>query len=150
MAPVYREVVLAWGGKEYTVTPTYELIQKIEQKVSLSDTINRLGVGRPPISHMAWVVATMLNHAGCKSATPEQVYEVLAADLYEDGGEHVFVEISTGLLEAFLPQRKSKRGNEDAPAPEAGAQRKIERSTGRSTTPSPSDGSGSSPPSSGG
>lgn len=143
MAPVYREVELTWEGRAYKVTPTYALIQRIEQRFSLAGLLGRVHRGDPPLSQLADLIAEMLRAAGCTdaSATAENVN----CELYNgEGNAEILMTAGMQILTALLPQ-KVVRGNGRAPA--AGATSPT--SDGPSTTPSPLGSSGSNPRSSG-
>ena len=66
MAAFYREITMQWGGKTYTVTPTYRMVQSIEQRLSIAGMIHRVGIEDPPLSQLADLLAIALQHAGCK------------------------------------------------------------------------------------
>ena len=65
MAAVYRDIELTWGGEEYRIKPTMQLMQDIEQHFSLSRVAHRISKGDVPLSHMATMVGVMLRSAGC-------------------------------------------------------------------------------------
>lgn len=146
MAPVYREVELEWKGETYKVTPSYRLIQEIEQRVSISMVITGIAAAQPKLSQVAFVLASLLRAARCKDADEEEIYDVLHSALFHGGDKDLFTRLCVVVSEAFAPQRPSTRGN--GQAPEAGAARG--RRTGRTTTSPPSGNSGSNPQSSGG
>lgn len=58
MSAVFRTVTLAWDGKTYEVKPTMELLNRIENRVSLAALVRGLSTDAPPISHMAFVLAS--------------------------------------------------------------------------------------------
>lgn len=78
---VFRDVTITWRGKEYIVTPSMRLMRSIEMgDISLSDIAVRTSQGRPPVSHLAYVIARMLQSAGA-SVSEEDVYgEILRGD----------------------------------------------------------------------
>ena len=131
MAPVYREIVLEWNGATYNVTPTYKLIQHIEQRLSLASLLDRTLNGQPPLSQLADLVAACLKAAGCKDK--DATAENINAELYDPESAENLTVAATEILLALLPER-APRGN--VPAPEKGAgQSKI--SPGGSITKSP-------------
>lgn len=80
MSTAFNDVALGWQGKTYTLKPTMEILNRIEQKVSLSSLAASFAVGAPKLSFVAVAVATMLQIAGA-DATDEQVYaELLHGD----------------------------------------------------------------------
>lgn len=117
MAAIYQEVELTWQDETYTVTPTYRMIQKIEQRYSIAGMAARIVNGDPPLSHIAEVVSILLTAAGAKNASPEAVYENITV---EPDADHVGT-LCTLILTAFVPQRRDA-GNAEAPKP--GAKRK--------------------------
>lgn len=105
---IFRDVSISWRGKEYTVTPSMRLMRSIEMAdISLSDIAVRLSQGRPPISHLAFVIAKMLQSVGA-NITEEEVYsEILRGDQEQ-------VQNMIGIvLMAFSPTEDEK-GNQDA------------------------------------
>lgn len=152
MAPVYKEIEMEWEGVTYKVTPTYAMIQRIEQRISLASLMNRTLAGQPPLSQLADLIATVLKAAGCKDK--DATAENINAELYDaDSKESEQLQLAaSAILFAMLPQKVS-RGN--AEAPEAGADKdktktnQSQQSTGQSTTELQSAISGSNPPNSG-
>lgn len=111
MAAIYQEIELTWKGETYTVTPTYGLIQRIEQKYSIAGISARIANGEPPISHIAAIISTLLTAAGARDATPEEVYQVIMTDMDQD----LFGDFCATVISGFIPQRPM-RGNGGAPA----------------------------------
>ncbi len=144
MAPVYREITLEWGGETYTVTPTYALIQQVEQRLSLASLLERTMSGRPPLSQLADLLAMCLRAAGCKDK--DATAENINAELYSEVNAEALTVGATNILLALLPQRVTRE--KKAPAPEKGSST-SETSTGESTIKSPLDTSESNPQSSG-
>ncbi len=147
MAAVYREVEIEWEGKTYTVRPHYKMIQRVEQTISLAALSWRCDNGETPISQLSDLLSAALREAGCKadSADAEAIYLSILSE-----PEHTERLLVAGrlLLQAMLIPEKKLPGNAKAPASTAGAS--LPTSTGPSTTGSPLDTSGSSPPNSGG
>ena len=102
MAAIFEEVTIAWQGEEYTVTPTYRMVQQIEQRVSIAGMSDRIMRGEPPISHMAEVIAIMLRHGGAK-VTPEDVY----AELMTTDDVEALSGLAHTVVTAFVPGKKS-------------------------------------------
>jgi hypothetical protein len=146
VAAIYQEIEIEWEGKAYKVRPSYKLVQRLEQSISISSLSWRCDNGEAPLSQLCDLLSMVLRAAGCKddSADAEEIYLSILHD-----PEHTARLITMGreALRAFFPQRKLP-GNAKAPAKAAGANRPT--STGQSTTESQSDTSESSPPSSGG
>lgn len=111
MAAIYDEIVLSWGGEEYTIQPSYRMIQSIEsQGVSIVGVSQRLIQGEPPISLVAQIVSHMLRSAGAK-ASPDQVYEHLMTEA--DSDEIAY--ICEAVVSAFTPRKKDQEGNAEQP-----------------------------------
>lgn len=112
MAAVYEEIVLAWEGEEYTVQPDFRMVQRIESGgISIIGVCQRTSRGEPPMSHVAEILAHMLQSGGAKTATPERVYAHLMAkaDAKEVG------RILMAITAAFVPVERPS-GNSAAPA----------------------------------
>ena len=105
---IFRDVTITWRGREYTVTPTMRLMRSIEMgDISLSDIAVRTSQGRPPISHLAFVVSKMLQSVGAE-INEEAVYSEILR------GDHTQVQNMIGVvLMAFSPA-EDERGNQDA------------------------------------
>lgn len=95
---VFREMTVAWKGKEYTFTPSMRLMRSIEMgDISFTDIAVRTSQGRPPISHIAFVLAKMLASAGAK-VTEEEVYAELVT-----GDQESITALISAVLTAFSP-----------------------------------------------
>lgn len=107
MAAIFEEVTITWGTDdegepvEYTVTPTYRMVQRIEQRVSIAGMSNRIAQGEPPISHMAEVLAVLLQGGGA-DVSAEDVYAELMS--IEDT-DHL-IHLSQVVVTAFMPSAK--------------------------------------------
>ena len=99
MSAVFRDVVLAWKGKEYRLKPTMRLINAIEQQVSLSLTAQRMAQGQPPISHIATIAGVMLRSAGCE-VTDEDIYMEIST------GDSDITDLVSAIFEAAFPVPK--------------------------------------------
>lgn len=108
MAAIFDEVTLTWDGEEYTVTPTYRMIQHIEQTVSIAGMANRIASGDPPMSHITFVIAYLLRSAGAKGVNPEDVYEHVMSTMDPDEVH----EMATVVMTAFVPKKSqpAKKG----------------------------------------
>jgi hypothetical protein len=132
MAPIYKKITLEWNGKTYNVTPTYEMIEEIEQRLSLAKLMTRLSHAEPPFSQLSRLLAYALRFAGCEDedATPEAIN----AEMYEAENCRRLLEAATRIVYALVPQ-KVPRGKEGAP-PQGAEQETTSTSTGESTTES--------------
>ena len=95
---VFRELTIKWKGTEYRFVPSMKLMRSIEMgDISFTDIAVRTSQGRPPVSHIAFVLSKMLTAAGCR-VTDEDVY----AELIGGSADEVANLISFGLM-AFSP-----------------------------------------------
>lgn len=100
---VFRELTITWKGQEYKFTPSMRLMRGIElNDISFTDIAIRTSRGRPPISHIATVLAKMLQ-AGGAVVTEEDVY----AELVTGSPEDVTALIGI-VLTAFAPSDSTK------------------------------------------
>lgn len=141
MAAVYQEIELTWEGKTYKVTPTFSMIQRIEQTLSIAGMMHRAATGNSRFSELARLLGIVLSAAGCKGVKEEEIYEALYFD-------ESAVEAAILVLNGVTPQRKSSLGNGEAPR--GATSKSPPTSTGESSTKSPSDTLGSNPQNSGG
>jgi hypothetical protein len=105
---IFRDVTITWRGKDYIVTPSMRLMRSIEMgDISLSDIAVRTSQGRPPISHLAFVISKMLQSVGAEVNEEEVYSEILR-------GDQAQVQNMIGVvLMAFSPA-EDERGNQDA------------------------------------
>lgn len=95
---VFREMTVTWKGREYSFTPSMRLMRSIEMgDISFTDIAVRTSQGRPPISHIAFVLAKMLASAGAK-VTEEEVYAELVT-----GEQESITALISAVLTAFSP-----------------------------------------------
>jgi len=105
---IFRDINITWKGKDYTITPSMRLMRTIEMgDVSLSDIAVRIAQGRPPISHLAFVIAKMLQSVGA-DVSEEDVY----AEIIKGDQDQVQSMVSVVLI-GFSPSQDD-RGNHDA------------------------------------
>lgn len=114
---VFRELTITWKGTDYRLVPSMRLMRTIEMgDISLTDIAVRTSQGRPPISHIAFVLARMLQAAGAK-VTEDEAYEELVVGEQDD----VTALISV-VLEAFSPATANAKNpvarTEASPSPE--------------------------------
>lgn len=105
---VFRELTIKWKGKDYTFVPSMRLMRSIEMgDISFTDIAVRTSQGRPPISHISFVLAKMLASAGCK-VTDEDVYQELIS-----GSQEEVTNLISFVLMAFSPAETDSK-NKDA------------------------------------
>ncbi len=101
---VFRELTIKWRGEEYTFVPSMKLMRSIEMgDISFTDIAVRTSQGRPPISHIAFVLAKMLNAAGAK-VTDEQVYSELINGTWDE-----VANLISFVLMAFSPAETDEK-----------------------------------------
>jgi hypothetical protein len=105
---VFRELTINWKGMEYKFVPSMKLMRSIEMgDISFTDIAVRTSQGRPPISHIAFVLSKMLSSVGCR-VTDEEVYAELIG-----GSQDKVTDLISFVLMAFSPvEQKGK--NPDA------------------------------------
>ena len=109
MSAIFEPVTITWDGQEFTVTPTYRMVQQLEQHVSIAGVASRAEAGNPPMSHIAYIVSFLLTQAG-KPVPADDVYGVMLADMDTDQIQ----ELASVAVSAFMPTKKSDSGGEGA------------------------------------
>ena len=105
---IFRELTIKWKGEEYRFVPSMKLMRTIEMgDISFTDIAVRTSQGRPPVSHIAFVLSKMLQSAGAK-VTDEQVYEELVT-----GDQESITSLISLVLTSFSPT-EDKSKNQDA------------------------------------
>lgn len=105
---IFRELTIKWKGEEYRFVPSMKLMRTIEMgDISFTDIAVRTSQGRPPVSHIAFVLSKMLQSAGAK-VTDEQVYEELVM-----GDQESITSLISLVLTSFSPT-EDKSKNQDA------------------------------------
>ena len=105
---VFRELTINWKGTDYKFVPSMKLMRSIEMgDISFTDIAVRTSQGRPPISHIAFVLSKMLQSAGCK-VNDEQVYMELVG-----GSQDNVTALISVVLTAFSPSETNPK-NSDA------------------------------------
>ncbi len=105
---IFRELTIKWKGEEYRFVPSMKLMRSIEMgDISFTDIAVRTSQGRPPVSHIAFVLSKMLQSAGAK-VTDEQVYEELVT-----GDQESITSLISLVLTSFSPS-ETKAKNPDA------------------------------------
>jgi hypothetical protein len=113
---VFRELTISWKGEEYKFTPSMRLMRSIEMgDISFTDIAVRTSQGRPPISHIAFVLAKMLQAAGAK-VTDDDVYEELVT-----GDQDSITALISLVLTAFSPGESNAKN----PAAQTGSHPKA-------------------------
>lgn len=110
MASIYEEVTLSWEDKEYTVQPTFRMVQRIEGRgISIFGVYNSITQGEPRVTQVAEIISALLTSGGAKTATPEKVYKRI---VHSDEDE--WARIANAILAVFMP-RDTRSGNSAVP-----------------------------------
>jgi hypothetical protein len=113
---VFRELTINWKGTDYRFVPSMKLMRSIEMgDISFTDIAVRTSQGRPPISHIAFVLSKMLSSVGCK-VTDEEVYAELIG-----GSQDKVTDLISFVLMAFSPVEQ--KGKIQTPRPTASRRR---------------------------
>jgi hypothetical protein len=102
MSAVFRTVSLAWEGKTYEVKPTMQLLNKIEQQVSLAGLVRGFHTDAPPLSHLAFVVGEFLREGGARVDDDEIYRELMTGDVA------TLVAMRDAIFAAIFPAPKKK------------------------------------------
>lgn len=74
---VFRDVTIEWKGEAYTVTPSMRLLRLIEgENISLMSVAHNVAMGKPQVSHMAFIIATVLRSGGAEVSDEEIMMEL--------------------------------------------------------------------------
>ena len=124
MPGVFRDFTITWKGEPVRITPTLRLLRLIEyENVSLADVAVRTSQGRPPVSHLALILARSLQDAGV-DVTDDEVYE----EMMDNVNPRDFAAMVQNVLLAFAPAEEDPKKAEPPPAP---ARRKATRKRGQ-------------------
>jgi hypothetical protein len=122
---VFRELTIKWRGEEYTFVPSMKLMRSIEMgDISFTDIAVRTSQGRPPISHIAFVLAKMLNAAGAK-VTDDMVYSELI-----NGTADEVANLISFVMMAFSPAETDEKKADAQTESQSKARAKAKESTG--------------------
>ena len=124
MPGVFRDFTIVWQGEPVRITPTLRLLRSIEdENISLADVAVRTSQGRPPVSHLALILARSLQDAGV-AVTDEEVY----AEMMGMDDSRAFAAMIQDVLLAFAPAEEDPKKADPPPAP---ARRKAARKRGQ-------------------
>jgi hypothetical protein len=102
MSSVFKEVSLAWDGKAYTVKPTMQLLNRIEQRVSIAGLVRGLSSDSPPLSHLAFVTGELLRAGGCRVEDDEIYRELMTGEVAD------LLAMRDAILAGIFPEPKKK------------------------------------------
>ena len=100
-----KKLELNWKGVDHSLIVTMEVIDRVEDKISLGVILSRQLTGDVRFSHVAKLISIVLNEAGAET-TQEEVYE----QMFSDGSTSMAqaTEMLNYLLSAFFPESKKK------------------------------------------
>ncbi len=99
-----KKLELDWHGKSYKLLVTMEVIDEIEDHISIASLISRQQKGDVRLSHIANLISVVLNIAGADT-TQEEVY----CGMFEGGDGMKDAQIALGyILNCLLPEPKKK------------------------------------------
>jgi len=103
---INKKVVISYGGKDYEVKMTMEVIDHLESHINLLQMASRLANGDIRYSHAAKLISLLLNISGAK-VTQTEVYESMFG---ADGGSAAGVISAMGdILMTIFPEPKKKQ-----------------------------------------
>ena len=100
-----KKLELNWKGKDHSLLVTMDVIDRVDEKISVGVILARQLSGDIRFSHIAKFISIVLNEAGA-STTQEDVYEHMFSD-----GAATMAEATAmvgNLLSAFFPESKKK------------------------------------------
>jgi hypothetical protein len=104
MAGVFRESVIAWGGKEYTFTPSMRLLRNIESDgTSIMHVAHMVHTGKPQASIMARIVAMVMQSAGA-NVSEDDIYQAIMV-----GEQEQALSLYGAVMEAISPSAPSEK-----------------------------------------
>jgi hypothetical protein len=126
MAPIYQEISLEWKGVTYNITPTFEMIQEIEQRLSLASMVYRAAEEKPALSQLAVLLALVLRIAGCTD--PDLTSENINRALWHGSDREALTEAASSVLFALIPP-PDLPGNEGPPTVKKPPEGEADRET---------------------
>lgn len=110
----WRSVDMEWKGKTYTVTPTFDLLSRIEKRGDLSimrvtaDAVS----GNPQATKMALILAMLLREGGAEDVSVDEI----AASIMR--GKNKAAALYHAVQEALIPQfpEDDEAGNAESEA----------------------------------
>tara|TARA_R110000823_G_C15720769_1_gene478640 strand:- start:231 stop:581 length:351 start_codon:yes stop_codon:yes gene_type:complete len=100
-----KKLELNWEGVDHALLVTMEVVDRVDEQISIGKTLSRQLTGDIRFSHVAKFVSIVLNEAGA-STTQEEVYE----SMFSDGSTSMEMVqgLLTYMLSAFFPEVKKK------------------------------------------
>ena len=133
MARIWNDIEIDWKGETYTLRPSIEFINYLEQGPgnSISMLYGRASQGDLPTGKGCEVIAKCLRYTGAKKVadvTPEDVLE-------ETAGVGVdFITLVCSILLACMPEPKKKTPLKKKPSTRSPAKKSTRKRTGPNST----------------
>lgn len=108
----FREVIIEFEGKEYTISPSMKMLRAIEGSgVSLAAMANNLAEGKPQISHVAYVLYHMLKSSGADVSEDSVYFAIMGASQDQSTAwlEAVVKAFAPGALDEKKPDAPTKK-----------------------------------------
>jgi hypothetical protein len=118
MATIWNDIELTWGGEVYTIRPTLDFINRIEQGEgrSITQLFTRIAAQDLPSGIACAVIADTLNYAGAK-VTADEIFE------HTGGLGVVLFSMAATIVLGCMPKSK-QQPQEAAPAKKKAVRRK--------------------------
>lgn len=107
-------VELEFDGQTYQVDPTFEVIDRIEQRVGLGQVAQRLQSGDVRVSDMAWIIHAALSVSGYRMSYGDAGNAILR----QHNGIATSAEFASKLIEATLSPGPAEPLDDDEAAGE--------------------------------
>lgn len=114
MAAIFHDMVIGFGGQSYTIKPTFEIINRIEQPsvngglgISLAGLSSRSSRGEVAITEIVRILAFLLRTQGVALDDEEMYVEVM------NSGDRI-KEIISMVTTAFFPVVRPAKDDEES------------------------------------
>lgn len=113
MADVFNQMAIHWRGKDWTFTPSNRILRGIEGSLSpssLTDVVQRMTAGKPPISETAFILSKFLEAAGAEGddADEDLIYAEIMRDFEVNNGKG-FVRVCKAVVQAISPSEETAK-----------------------------------------
>ncbi len=112
MAAIYNDTVITFKGKQYTIKPDFEIINRIEMSrasgglgISLAGLAARAAMGDVPVSEVARILGFMLRSQGA-SASDEDIYVTIMTE----ADARPYIDAVTSGFFPVIQESKSESG----------------------------------------
>lgn len=109
-----RKLDITFSGNEYTVSPEFKVIERIEQKFDLMSFLRSIQMARAKTRDIAWVLYCALNEAGYKDAYSDIGQAVLDDLESTTVAAAELVSVALGAGPESQPKKKSTEKKPDA------------------------------------